>query len=271
MTCSRPRRGESCSTHWFVDRRTVGSTRERSPTCSPAYRIPYAATEEVDNVEAARRAAERLGYPVALQAAGEGVLHKTEIGGVALGLRSPDELQRAWSAMAQRVGAVMTGGLVQSMVPAGVETIAGILRDPTFGPLVMFGMGGTAAELLQDRAVRIAPVAGVDAAEAVHSLRGAPLLTGYRGATPVDVAAVEDLVVRLGLLARDVPEIVELDLNPVIASPSGIVAVDARIRVAGPAAGTAMGARHLPRPAPDQCWVETGAMAPVSPRSWTQA
>ncbi|HEY2813079.1 MAG TPA: GNAT family N-acetyltransferase [Acidimicrobiales bacterium] len=216
-----------------------------------AYGIPFAATELVADVDAARRAAEGLGYPVVLKASGETIVHKSEIGGVALGLRSADELAHAWHAMTERVGESMTGGLVQAMARPGVETIAGIFRDPTFGPLVLFGLGGTAAELLRDRTVRIAPVADVDAAEAVRSLRGTPLLTGFRGSEPVDLAALEDLVVRLGLLARDVPEVAELDLNPVVASPAGIIAVDARVRVTRPATGAPSDAtRQMPPPRP---------------------
>jgi acyl-CoA synthetase (NDP forming) len=117
---------------------------------------------------------------------------------------------------------------------------------------VLFGMGGTMAELLGDRTVRVAPLSDAEAADAVRSLRGTPLLTGYRGSDPVDVAGLEDLLVRLGLLARDIPELAELDLNPVIASPSGVVAVDARIRIA-------------PSPRPPRELAGTRALAPPRP------
>ena len=219
-----------------------------------AYGVPMIRSEAVGDITEATRAADRLGYPVALKAQGPELVHKTDIGGVALGLRSGAELERAWTEMKQRVGPGMTGAVVQRMAGTGVELIAGIVRDDTFGPLVLFGMGGTMAELIGDRAVRVAPVAETEAVEVVHSLRCSPLLTGYRGAEPVDVAGLADLLVRLGLFARDVPEVAELDLNPVIATPAGIVVVDARVRIAPspPNPIEFTGTRRLapPRPSP---------------------
>jgi len=118
------------------------------------------------------------------------------------------------------------------MADAGPEVIVGVVQDPSFGPLVMFGSGGTAVELLGDRAFRVLPLTDIDAYELVRATRGAPLLFGYRGAPPADVASLEDLVLRVGRLVDDIPEIAELDLNPVIVSPSGAVAVDAKVRLA---------------------------------------
>jgi len=218
-----------------------------------AYGIPLIEHAVVTSADAAHEAARRLGFPVALKVQGATLLHKTDIGGVALGLGSGRAVEKAWSEMKQRAGDAMTAGLVQRMAAPGVELIAGVVRDETFGPLVLFGMGGTMAELLGDRTVRVAPLSGRDAADAVHSLRITPLLTGYRGSDPVDVAGLEDLLVRLGLLARDIPELAELDLNPVIASPSGIVPVDARVRIS-PSPGVPRelaGTRTLPRPRPN--------------------
>jgi len=208
----------------------------------------------VDSAGSAAMAADRLGYPVVLKAQGPDIVHKSDVGGVMLGLASAGEVEAAWATMKERVGASMTAAVVQQMAGAGVELIAGVVRDESFGPLVLFGMGGTIAELIRDRALRVAPVGDAEALEVVRSLRCSPLLEGYRGAEPVDVGALADVLVRLGLLAGDVPEIAELDLNPVIASPGGIVAVDARIRVALPLANVAesTGTRHLapPRPFP---------------------
>jgi acyl-CoA synthetase (NDP forming) len=153
--------------------------------------------------------------------------------------------------MKGRLGSTMTGALLQPMAGDGVELIAGIVRDDTFGPLIVFGMGGTMAELIGDRAVRVAPIADAEAREVVGSLRCSPLLTGYRGSDPVDVSALADLLVRLGLLARDVPEIAELDLNPVIAKPGGIVTVDARVRVSPPTSNSdSTAVRRLAPPRP---------------------
>ncbi len=126
----------------------------------------------------------------------------------------------------------MQGAVVQPMAAPGVETIVGLIHDQSFGPLVVFGSGGTSVELFGDRTLRVLPITDVDAAELVHSLRSSPLLFGYRGAPAVDVAALEDLLVRVGRLAEDIPEIAEMDLNPVIVSPAGVVAVDAKLRLA---------------------------------------
>jgi acetyl coenzyme A synthetase (ADP forming)-like protein len=218
-----------------------------------SHRLPYLAGTRVDDIETACAAARKVGYPVVLKADGADIVHKSDVGGVALGLRSSSAVAKAWNEMASAIGPKMTGALVQPMAQPGVELIAGAVRDDTFGPLVLFGMGGITAELLGDRGVRVAPLSDLEAGELVHSLRCAPLLTGYRGAEPVDVRSLADLLVRLSLLARDVPEIRELDLNPVIASADGVVAVDARVRVAPAAADriAANNARQLspPRPA----------------------
>src|SRR5205807_3992572 len=125
----------------------------------------------------------------------------------------------------------MGGAVVQAQLDAGIETIVGVVQDPSFGPLVMFGMGGTATELLGDRAFRVLPLTDVDAVELVRSIKGSPLLFGYRNTPLADVAALESLLLRIGQLVDDLPEVVEMDLNPVIVSPSGAVAVDVKIRV----------------------------------------
>jgi acyl-CoA synthetase (NDP forming) len=134
--------------------------------------------------------------------------------------------------MESRLGDAMGGGMVQAMVPRGVETIVGLVHDASFGSIVMFGLGGTTAELLGDRAVRILPLTVVDAHDLVRSLRGSPLLFGYRGAPPAAVDRVEDMLLRVGLMADELPEIAELDLNPVVVSEHGAVAVDVKIRLA---------------------------------------
>jgi acetyl coenzyme A synthetase (ADP forming)-like protein len=191
----------------------------------------------VHDVDAACAAAARAGYPVVLKADGPDLVHKSDVGGVAVDLQSKEAVAKAWHDMTATIGSRMTGALVQPMARPGVELIAGIVRDDNFGPLILFGMGGVAAELLRDRGVRVAPVSDLEADELVHSLRCTPLLTGYRGSEPVDVRAIADLLVRLGLLARDLPQIREVDLNPIIATADGVVAVDARVRVAPVTAG----------------------------------
>jgi acyl-CoA synthetase (NDP forming) len=167
-----------------------------------------------------------------LKASGADFDHKSDVGGVRLGLGSAEEVGAAYTEMAARVGPSMTGAILQRMARPGVETIAGVVLDPLFGPLVMFGMGGVATELLRDRAFRILPLTDSDAAELVRSLRASPLLFGYRGAPPVAVGALEDVLQRVARLAAVVHEVAELDFNPVIVSPAGVEIVDARVRVA---------------------------------------
>jgi acyl-CoA synthetase (NDP forming) len=202
-------------------------------TILASFGIPVVPLDAVRSAAEAAEIAARIGGPVALKAAG--VLHKTDVGGVALNV-NPAAAAVAYDAMAARVEAAgagpMVGAYVQAMAPPGVETIAGIVRDPGFGPLVMFGLGGVAAELLGDRALRVAPLTDTDADDMVRSLRSSPLLFGYRGAAPVDTAALTDLLLRLSVLGQQLPELMELDLNPVIARPDGALAVDWRMRIA---------------------------------------
>ena len=121
-------------------------------------------------------------------------MHKTDVGGVVLGLRDADEVRHAYEVMATALGSALGGVVVQPMVEPGIETIVGVTQDPSFGPLVLFGMGGVGAELVRDTALRLVPLTDVDAADLVRSLRSTPLLFGYRGAAPADVDALEDLL-----------------------------------------------------------------------------
>jgi acetyl coenzyme A synthetase (ADP forming)-like protein len=202
-------------------------------------------TEAVGDADEAAGAARRVGFPVALKAAGPDLVHKSDVGGVQLGLASEDEVRDRYAEMARALGGRMSGAVVQPMADPGVEMIVGVVHDPSFGPLVMLGMGGVATELLADRSFRILPVTDLDAAELVRSLRTSPLLFGHRGSSPVAVDALEDAVQRVARLAGIVPEIVELDLNPLTVSPSGAVAVDARIRVAPVAPGPPADLRRM--------------------------
>ncbi len=183
----------------------------------------------------AAEAAERIGGPVALKAHGPEILHKTELGAVEVGLSGAAEVEQAASRMDRSLadrGLERTSFLVQQMVEGGVELLVGIATDPVFGPVVACGAGGTAVELLGDVSVRVCPLGGGDAAAMVGSLAIAPMLEGFRGLEPVDRGALEDLIARVGALAEAHREIVELDLNPVLARPDGAVAADSRIRIA---------------------------------------
>ena len=192
--------------------------------------VPLVETAIVDDLDAAVAAATRLGYPVALKGVGASILHKTEAGAVKLALADEQAVIEAGSAMRAVLGAQLEGFTVQTMAPAGIELLAGIATDSAFGPLVIFGAGGTAAELLNDRVVRPAPLSAADPARMIRGLRISPLLDGYRGTPVIDHAPLEALLVRLGQLADAVPEIVEIDLNPIIATHDGFQVVDLRIR-----------------------------------------
>ena len=206
------------------------------------YGVPLAPQRIERTPTGVGRAAAELGPgPVALKAIAPGLLHKSDVGGVALGLASPAAARRAAQEMRERVAAAghaLDGWLVQAMAPPGQELLVGATADPLFGPVVACGAGGRAVELLHDVAVRLTPVTDRDAREMVGSLSISPLLSGARGEPPVDLPALEQVVLRIGALVDAHPEIVELDCNPVIAHPAGAVVVDARVRVA-PAAPAA--------------------------------
>jgi acetyl coenzyme A synthetase (ADP forming)-like protein len=189
-----------------------------------AYGLPLVAERPVASAHEAVTAAEEIGYPVVIKTAEAGA-HKTERGGVAIDLRNPKAVREA----AERIGAPL---LIQPMVRGGVELLVGAVQDPMFGPLIAVGPGGTLAELIGDAAFRLAPLTDIDAQELAHTGKAGILISGFRGVPPADTAAVEDLLLRVSQLADDLPEVAELDLNPVIAGPEGCVIVDARVRVA---------------------------------------
>jgi acetyl coenzyme A synthetase (ADP forming)-like protein len=208
--------------------------------------VPAVASASALGADDAAKAATRLGFPIALKATGADIVHKSDIGGVRLGLRSPQEVADAYRSMSNHIGAAMTGGIVQQMVDPGVEVIVGVVHHALFGPLLMFGLGGTATELLGDRSFRVLPVTDIDASELVRSLRASPLLFGYRGAPPVAVSALEDLLQRIARLADAVPALDELEINPVIVSPRGSIAVDARAKVTPVVPGPSGDLRQMP-------------------------
>jgi acetate---CoA ligase (ADP-forming) len=167
---------------------------------------------------------------VVLKAVGDKILHKSDVGAVRLGISTSAEVRDAFIELSTRLGDAMQSAVVQPML-RGVELIAGVVSDPSFGPVVMFGSGGTAVELFGDRVFRILPLTDDDATEMVRSIRGAPLLFGHRGAPACDVPAVQDVLLRVARLADAVPQLAEMDLNPLIATPRGASAVDVRIRL----------------------------------------
>jgi acetyl coenzyme A synthetase (ADP forming)-like protein len=184
------------------------------------------ASEEEAVLEAAD-----IGYPVALKAVGPEIVHKTEVGGVILDIRTDAVLREAFRALTSRVGDAMTGALVQEMVTGGVELLVGAVVDPTFGPLVACGSGGVLVDLLHDTVFRIHPLTDIDAAEMVESLKSVALLRGYRGHPPADEHALVDTLLRVSALLEICPEIRELDINPLQVLARGARAVDVRVRV----------------------------------------
>ncbi|MFQ5719165.1 MAG: acetate--CoA ligase family protein [Acidobacteriota bacterium] len=200
-----------------------------------AYGLPVIEACEVADAAGAVGAARRLGYPVVLKASSPRFPHKTEVGAVRLDLRGGDELLDAFDDMATalRRRDPATRFFVQGMVRGGVELILGAVADPAFGPILMFGLGGTEVEVLRDVAYSLCPITDVEAADLIGSIRGSVLLDGFRGATPVDRAAVAGWIGRLSALMLDCPRIREIDLNPLIVTsrgrPCGVV--DARIRM----------------------------------------
>ncbi len=198
------------------------------------YQIPVVTTLTAHDEQQARRAAADLGGRVVLKAEAAGLVHKTDAGAVRLDLRTPAEITDAYQDLVARFGSGLRRVLVQPMLSGGVEVLVGVVQEPVFGPLVVLGLGGVATDVLGDRTARLTPLSVADADDMIRGLRAAPLLLGYRGAPAADTGALADVLLRVSRLADDLPEIAELDLNPVIASQDGACAVDARIRI-GPA------------------------------------
>ena len=195
------------------------------------YGLPMVEFRRAGDADAAVQAAARLGGHVVIKADVPGLLHKTAAGAVELDLRGADEVRAAMSRLQARFASRMAGVLVEPMITGGVETIVGVVQEPVFGPVVVFGLGGVATDVLGDHVARLAPLTGADADDLIHSIRAAPALLGQPGRPAADIGAVRDTLLRVSRLADDLPQVAELDLNPVIARPDGVIAVDARIRV----------------------------------------
>jgi len=206
-----------------------------------AYEIPTPPAEVATTSDAACVAAERLGFPVAIKLVSDTLTHKTEVGGVILGLATSAAVRSACAAMQDRLASTgqateLRGFLVQKMAPAisgSVETFIGLTGARDFGSLVAFGLGGTALELHRDVVFRVNPITDLDASDMLDQIRGAAALKGFRGRPPVDRAALAGLLLRASCLAEDFPDIIEVDLNPVLVFPEGqgALVLDARIRM----------------------------------------
>ncbi|MBA2390894.1 MAG: GNAT family N-acetyltransferase [Geodermatophilaceae bacterium] len=209
-----------------------------------AYGVTLLPSRRAGSRAAALAAADDLGYPVALKSTRRWLRHRTDLGGVRLDLADAAAVAAAYDGLPGDSGEV----LIQSMAPAGVATTVGVVDDPSFGALVSFGLAGVATDLLGDRAYRAVPVADVDAAELVRAVRAWPLLDGYRGAARVDVAAIEQLILRVSRLAEDLPDVLRLELEPVIVSASGVTVAGANITVGPATARVGAGPRRLSPP-----------------------
>jgi acetyl coenzyme A synthetase (ADP forming)-like protein len=196
------------------------------------YGVPMVEQKLAVTPDEAAEAAHELGGAVALKVIAPDVLHKTEAGGVRLGLRNPQEVREAANQMVCKLADRLSGFIVQRMAAPGVEMILGVIHDPQFGPVVACGAGGTQVELLRDVAVRLTPISKPEAGEMIRGLKTYPLLQGFRGSRRLDIDALEDALLRISALVDDIPQIAELDCNPFVVNEQGGLILDARVRVA---------------------------------------
>ena len=178
--------------------------------------------------------AKEQGFPVALKISSPDILHKSDVGGVHLNLSSAEAVENAFNDLLAAVNnncpeSQIDGVLVSKMAPPGMEVIVGMNRDPQFGPVILFGLGGIMVEIFQDVSLRLLPFSRDDALDMIREIKGYELISGYRGQPPVDEEALADCLLSVAQMAEKNPEIVEIDLNPVMAYPDGILVVDARI------------------------------------------
>jgi acetyltransferase len=225
--------------HARAARRTF-ITEHSASRIAGAYGVAVPAGGLARDLAEARALAHDVGYPVVMKIASPDILHKSDLGGIRVGIQDPDELDAAYDDMMTRVRrrlpeAIIWGVTIQEMIPPGREVIIGVNRDPSFGPLLMFGLGGIYVEVLKDVTFRLCPVSREDAKQMITEIRAFGLLRGARGEHPADLEAVADAIVRISALATDFPEITELDVNPLIVADrgGGATAADIRIGIGG--------------------------------------
>jgi acyl-CoA synthetase (NDP forming) len=233
-----PARAQAICRKALKERGVGWLTTEETRALLQAFRLPVAAGGIARTAEEAAALARRIGFPVAVKLASHQIVHKTEIGGVLLNLEGEAAVRRAFKAIHERLAKesnveAMEGVLVQPMVSGGTECIVGMTLDPLFGPLLAFGLGGIHVEILGDVCLRVTPLTDRDAGEMIRSIRGYRLFEGFRGHPPADIAAIQEVLLRVSRLVEAIPEICELDLNPVFALPpgEGCRIADARIYV----------------------------------------
>ena len=207
------------------------------------YGITLVESRRVADAEATVAAAEEFGYPVAVKAVGDRWRHRTDQIGLRLDVVTAAGARRAYADLTRMTGHAEVD--VQRMAPKGVACVLEIVEDPSFGSLIAFGLAGAATALLGDRAFRVVPVSDRDAAALVRGPRAAPMLDGYRGAEPTDLAAMEELVRRVGKIAEDLPEVRALTLDPVLATATGVSVVGARVVLGAPPRRDDTGPRRM--------------------------
>lgn len=198
--------------------------------------VPVATTVLATTPQEARAQAEGVGYPVVLKIVSPDIAHKSDVGGVKVGLEDGDAVSGAYDEIVANArkavpDAKITGVAVQNMAPQGTEVIVGMTTDPQFGPVMMFGLGGIMVEVLKDVSFRLVPLTERDANQMIDEIKGRPVLDGVRGQPPADKAALRQAILDVAKFVEQHPEVRELDLNPMFAYPEGAVAVDARIVV----------------------------------------
>jgi acetyl-CoA synthetase (ADP-forming) len=198
------------------------------------YGIPTTQEKLAKTPEEAASVAGKMGFPIALKISSPDITHKTDVGGVRLGLKTAEEVKKGFSEIVEDVrrhlrNAKIQGVLVQNMVPLGHEVIVGVTKDPQFGPVLMFGLGGIFVEVLKDVSFHLIPATKEDAMDMVKEIKGFPVLQGYRNLKPADLDALTEIMVKASEVVMDLPEIDEMDLNPIFVHEEGAVAVDARM------------------------------------------
>ena len=220
-----------------TERRTVLTEFESKKLLERAG-IPVVETRLVRTKRETISVSKEMGFPVVLKITSPDIVHKSDSGGVKLGIANATQASKAYSeimlSIKQRYPSAIIHGLtVQKMAPPGIQVIVGMNKDPQFGPVLMFGLGGILVELLKDVSFRIVPVTKRDAAEMIKEIKGYPLLEGYRGQEPANIDALQDIIVRVSQFVERTPEVKELDLNPIFAYRDKAVSVDARIVLEG--------------------------------------
>jgi len=196
------------------------------------YGLPVGGWRVVKTADEARTAGKEIGYPIVMKIVSPDVIHKSDVGGVILNIKDGREAEDAFRRMEgirKGTGCRLEGALVERMAPRGTETIIGAKRDPQFGPVVLFGLGGIFVEVFKDVSFRVAPITGEDAVDMIAELKAYPILKGMRGKGPLDTESIVDSLLKVSSMMMDVAEIKELDLNPTIVYEKGCRIVDARV------------------------------------------